>query len=61
MAAQLKVFCSNFPPSPMSNYKKSHDKIPQALAVRRPASFRFVAGAGHVVFTGADEIRLRHL
>ena len=45
----------------MSNYKKSHDKIPQALAVRRPASFRFVAGAGHVVFTGADEIRLRHL
>lgn len=33
----------------MSSYRESHNEIPQASAVRGPASFRLVAGAGHVV------------
>lgn len=34
-------------PAPASNYKAFQDEMPQASVVRGPASFGFVAGAGH--------------
>lgn len=38
MDAQLAILCLDLFPSPESDYKESHDGVPQASAVRRPAS-----------------------